>query len=100
MPGVALVEALEPRQFLSTTRIMPLGDSITESFAPYDSYRYYLWTSLQNSGFRDIDFVGSQHGVLGGEPANENFDQDHEGHPGWTTDQLAGCPELGADVST
>ncbi|CAN5474457.1 hypothetical protein BH09PLA1_BH09PLA1_05850 [soil metagenome] len=87
--SITLIEALEPRQLLSTTRIMPLGDSITESFAPRDSYRYSLWNSLRNSGFRDIDFVGGEHGVLGGAPANSNFDQDHEGHPGWTTDQIA-----------
>ena len=87
------VEALEPRQFLSTTRIMPLGDSITETFAPRESYRYFLWNSLQNSGFRDIDFVGSEHGVLNGNPANTNFDMDHEGHTGWTADQIAAQTE-------
>lgn len=90
------LEALEPRQFLSVTRIMPLGDSITESFAPRESYRYFLWNSLQSSGFRDIDFVGSERGVLGGEPANTNFDQDHEAHTGWTADQIAAQTELWA----
>ncbi|MBC8109318.1 MAG: NPCBM/NEW2 domain-containing protein [Anaerolineae bacterium] len=92
-PELVRVEALEPRQFLSATRIMPLGDSITEQFAPRESYRYYLWNSLQSSGFRDIDFVGSLRGVLGGAPADANFDLDHEGHTGWRADELAAKTE-------
>lgn len=66
------------------TRILPLGDSVTSSFAPHSSYRYWLWHALIDSGY-NVDFVGTQHGVTGGEPANADFDQDHEGHTGWTT---------------
>jgi lysophospholipase L1-like esterase len=83
------IEALEPRQLLAATRIMPLGDSITSSFGGHDSYRYWLWNSLQDAGYKNIDFVGSQHGVFGGTPSDPNFDQDHEGHSGWTADQIA-----------
>jgi lysophospholipase L1-like esterase len=66
------------------TRILPFGDSVTSSMAPHNSYRYWLWHMLVNAGF-DVDFVGTQYGVADGAPANSDFDQNHEGHPGWTT---------------
>ncbi len=66
------------------TRILPLGDSVTSSFAPHSSYRYWLWHYLTDRGFL-VDFVGTQRGVADGAPANTDFDQDHEGHPGWQT---------------
>lgn len=83
------VEILEPRRLLASTtvRIMPLGDSITEGFAPHDSYRYWLWNALKADGYK-VDFVGSMHGVFDGTPKDTNFDQDHEGHVGWTADQI------------
>lgn len=93
------MEALEPRRMLSATRIMPLGDSITSSFAGHNSYRYWLWNSLQDAGYKNIDFVGSQRGVFGGAPPNGNFDQDHEGHTGWTADQIAAQTEEWAKLA-
>jgi acyl-CoA thioesterase I len=71
----------------ATVKIMPLGDSITESLSPHNSYRYYLWHLLLNKDYR-IDFVGSLHGVGDGPPANPDFDMDHEGHPGWRADEI------------
>jgi acyl-CoA thioesterase I len=65
-------------------RILPLGDSVTSSFAPHSSYRYWLWHKLLTNGF-NVDFVGTQNGVADGVPENTDFDMDHEGHPGWTT---------------
>jgi lysophospholipase L1-like esterase len=65
-------------------RILPMGDSVTSSFSPHDSYRFWLWNRLVNAGY-NVDFVGTQTGVVGGPPTDTNFDQDHEGHPGWTT---------------
>jgi lysophospholipase L1-like esterase len=65
---------------------MPLGDSITESSAGRASYRYWLWKYLEEAGIR-ADFVGSMHGVHGGEPLYRDFDADHEGHWGWTSAQ-------------
>jgi lysophospholipase L1-like esterase len=70
-----------------TAKIMPLGDSITASSAGQASYRYYLWQLAIGRGYK-IDFVGSQHGVSGGAPKFNDFDMDHEGHGGWTTDQI------------
>lgn len=60
------------------TRIMPLGDSITLGYgsANLDGYRRELYRSLISAGY-PVDFVGSQ---LNGP---DDFDRDHEGHPGW-----------------
>ncbi|MGH7177092.1 MAG: NPCBM/NEW2 domain-containing protein [Tepidisphaeraceae bacterium] len=82
------IEALEPRRLLASVRIMPLGDSITEGYSPYNSYRYWLWNKL-NENHYDVNFVGSMHGVNGGPPRFSNWDQDHEGHAGWTADDIA-----------
>jgi lysophospholipase L1-like esterase len=71
----------------ATIRIMPLGDSITQSTSPLNSYRYYLWHLLENRDYR-VDFVGSLRGVGGGPPANPDFDMDHEGHSGWRADEI------------
>ena len=78
------------------TRILPLGDSVTSSFAPHSSYRYWLWNKLINAGY-NVDFVGREHGVVEGEPDNEDFDQDHEGHPGWTAQD--GLDEIDAIIA-
>ena len=71
----------------ATVRIMPLGDSITESNQGLFSYRYYLWHLLLAKGYH-IDFVGSRRGVGNGQPADTNFDMDHEGHAGWKADEV------------
>ena len=71
----------------ATVKIMPLGNSITESSKGLNSYRYYLWHLLVDHGYR-VDFVGSQHGVGNGPPANPDFDMDHEGHSGWRADEI------------
>ncbi len=66
-----------------STRIMPLGDSITRGY--YGSvyhwgYRKHLYDLLTNYGY-DFDFVGSQ--TDGAFP-----DPNHEGHDGWRADQI------------
>ena len=64
------------------TRVMPLGDSITEGTQVPGGYRIGLWQRLGGGNYR-VDFVGSQFngpGSLG--------DHDHEGHPGWRIDQI------------
>ncbi len=71
----------------TATRIMPLGNSITQSYAAYNSYRRPLWHRLRNAGYA-VDFVGSQRSNHNGPPANPDFDLDHEGHSGWRADQL------------
>jgi hypothetical protein len=74
-------------QVCAQTRIMPLGDSITEAETGHASYRYWLWHELVDGGF-DVDFVGTMNGVRGGPPLYEDFDQNHEGHWGWRADEV------------
>lgn len=66
---------------------MPLGDSITQSNTESNSYRRPLWKRLQASGWR-VDFVGSQTENHQGPPPEPDFDLDHEGHWGWTADDV------------
>jgi len=69
-------------------KIMPLGDSITQGGTTHDNYRHYLWNKLQFYGHNNINFVGS-HDVLGYDVYDSLvFDKDHEGHGGWTTDEI------------
>lgn len=90
--AAALLLALAPAAAQETVtpfepRIMPLGDSITESISGQSSYRAWLWSQLVASG-HCVDFVGTRRGVLGGTPRQDGFDQDHEGHTGAFADFL------------
>lgn len=75
---------------MPSSRIMPLGDSITVGYGPIPlgdpvGYRQRLHERLMGSG-RVVDFVGSQQ-------AGAMADRQHEGHAGYTTDMLlAGLP--------
>ncbi len=66
------------------TRVMPLGDSITDGVGMTGGggYRVGLWQRLAQNGYT-TDFVGS--GYNG--PASLG-DHDHEGHSGWRIDQI------------
>jgi acyl-CoA thioesterase-1 len=75
-------------------RIMPLGDSITESREGYSSYRLTLWKELRAAGCR-VNFVGSRRGVSLGyrdspfaTPKDPRFDQDHEGHWAYRVEEV------------
>jgi hypothetical protein len=73
-------------------KIMPLGNSITQADKDHYSYRYNLWKKLIDANV-SFDFVGSHNTNKGGNPAwpaykGNNFDSDHEGHSGWTIDQI------------
>src|SRR3712207_6588279 len=70
-----------------TARIMPLGDSITESSAGLPTYRYFLWKWAEGRGW-SIDLVGSKRGTVNGPPAHADFDMDHEGHSGRRADEV------------
>jgi acyl-CoA thioesterase-1 len=64
-------------------KIMPLGDSITQGNTTADSYRRPLWHKLVDAGYH-VDFVGSEKTNFTGRPAHPDFDEDNEGHYGWT----------------
>ncbi len=85
--AVAAIEPLERRTLLATLKVMPLGDSITEGRAGDATYRYWLWHQLRGAA-RDVDFVGSHHGVWNGSPRFSDFDMDHEGHVSFRADTL------------
>lgn len=69
-------------------KIMPLGDSLTQGSnltpdqASHPTYRYWLWNGLVSAGYQ-IDYVGSARSNF-----TYQFDQDHEGHAGYTTDMI------------
>lgn len=64
------------------TRIMPLGDSITGSPG---CWRSDLWNRLQDSGYTNIDFVGT----LGPQSCAQAYDGDNEGHAGLLVTDVA-----------
>ena len=77
-------------------RIMPLGDSITYDNREADihdprptstrtGYRSHLWYMLQDAKY-GADFVGSK---VAGQAVTPPFDPDNEGHPGWTSLDIA-----------
>jgi len=71
----------------AATNILPMGNSITEAEVGYNSYRRRLWQFLEDTGI-PVDFIGTKQGVLGGMPPNADFDLDHEGYWGWTTQDM------------
>ncbi|HEY9806623.1 MAG TPA: GDSL-type esterase/lipase family protein, partial [Candidatus Obscuribacterales bacterium] len=75
-------------------RIMPLGDSLTEGIHQVSprpgAYRIELWRDFTESGL-SINFVGAQ-----SNGPNELGDKDHEGHGGWTINQIRDLVNAGA----
>lgn len=69
-------------------KIMPLGNSITQSDSNHNSYRRNLWQKLKAGGY-NVDFVGSQTDhYFWSKPPDPDFDLNHEGHWGWRADQI------------
>lgn len=73
----------------SATKIMALGDSVTEGDSGEATYRYWLQLHLNAAGY-SYDFVGSLNSPRGGGVYFEqgNWDHDHEGIGGQRTDQI------------
>ncbi|NLX49492.1 MAG: hypothetical protein GXY82_06410 [Methanospirillum sp.] len=73
-----------------TVKVMPLGDSITKGGvstaeeAKHPTYRYWLWNDLAENGY-DVDFVGSWRMP---NFTRFSFDQDNEGHGGYSSDEI------------
>jgi len=76
-----------------SVRIMPVGDSDTEGFGGFVSYRYDLWFLLKGAGY-DVDFTG-RYSLAGGGvdaglyPRYEEFDPNHEGQFGASLADIA-----------
>ena len=101
--GVFSENEIRTRYFLSRgyletcdmpVRIMPTGDSITygkssgiSDVAKMTSYRKNLWDMLMMSRY-NVNFVGN---LMNGEfyQFSEGFDPYHEGHGGWTDQQVS-----------
>ncbi|MEE9344214.1 MAG: PQQ-dependent sugar dehydrogenase [Methylococcales bacterium] len=69
-------------------KILPLGDSITDSILGNPSYRRPLWHQLNTSGY-NVDFVGRpnyRHTTV--PPELLDYDIDHEGHSGFEANQI------------
>lgn len=65
-------------------RLMPLGDSVTQGNAAYDTYRYWLAQHLSRAG-AEVEFVGSLTDPVTGSYRHEGWDTDHEGRWGLGT---------------
>jgi lysophospholipase L1-like esterase len=100
---IALCACLAPAWAGAQTRIMALGDSITQGGQGFASYRYALWTALVQAGYA-VDLVGSRDFLNGGPTPDPElypsyftgFDRDHEGYWGWRTDEIASIAEAAA----
>jgi len=88
----------------ASTRIVFVGDSITEGTVQRPTYRQPLWTLLHDAGYC-FDFVGARHGVMGGRaPAHPTYDLDHYGFSGGSTFEVCfqlfhPLPQFQADVA-
>lgn len=94
--GVALAQ---------NVKIMPLGDSITKDVFKANpradsiqvGYRQSLWLSLEEYGFFNIDFIGSDSAGFGAVP---HFDSDNAGFGGFTINRLTELIKNGYDYPT
>jgi hypothetical protein len=98
--ALSLLLAAQPGA-ADSVRIMPVGDSDTEGFGGFVSYRYDLWFLLQDAGY-DVDFTG-RYSLTGGGvnaglyPSYEEFDPNHEGRFGASlADITSAASELAA----
>lgn len=90
--GVDQSAAPEPSGPRNLGNLLCLGDSITECREDYGTWRYGLWKSLLSEGYA-FDFIGTQgRGDCSRSTTPEfdgqRFDNDHEGHGGWTTEEI------------
>ncbi|GAM39901.1 hypothetical protein TCE0_034r11823 [Talaromyces pinophilus] len=69
-----------PTAAQTTVRYMPLGDSITE----ITCWRSLLWTQLQETGYQNVNFVGSMTTENPAGCSIENYNHHSEGHQGYS----------------
>jgi len=91
LSGVLLFyQASSPQKVQAATpaiKIMPLGDSITGSPG---CWRALLWNNLQNTGYTNINFVGT----LPPQGCGIPYDGDNEGHGGALATNIVSLNEL------
>lgn len=94
--SIVVTGEAKPKALTPILRIMPLGDSITKGTGTCASpdtylncigYRHDLWDLLVNNGYA-VNFVGTQGGIFQYLYNSPYHDNDHEGHGGWTADQI------------
>jgi lysophospholipase L1-like esterase len=73
----------QARAATAPVKIMPLGDSITGSPG---CWRALLWNNLQNTGYTNINFVGT---LNNSSACGIPFDGDNEGHGGYLATNIA-----------
>ena len=73
----------------STNKILPLGASRVEGARPdYESFRYELWKLLVDSN-KEFDYIGTNRDDADyPNYMNQDFDIDHEGYGGFTSEQI------------
>jgi hypothetical protein len=69
-------------------KIMPLGDSITGLPDP-GCWRALLWNNLQNNGYTNTDFVGTENTTSTCGGAVPPYDGENEGHSGYYATDIA-----------
>lgn len=69
----------------SPVEIMPLGDSITYGTPEQSGYRKTLYNNLIANGY-NVDFTG---GLTTPFDTSADFDNEHEGHRGWKSSDIA-----------
>ncbi len=74
-----------------TKNILCLGNSITNGVDTFNSYRRDLWQMLHEANY-DFDFIGSWSRHSKGKIPIPDFDMDHEGHSGWTFEDILKTP--------
>lgn len=92
LASAAAAFALSSTAFAAPTKIMFIGDSITNGGQTYASYRYPLYFDLTDAGY-SLDVVGSSTTLYNGSTPNSTlypkynttFDKNHEGYWGITT---------------
>lgn len=76
--AVTTLLAVVSAQRCLPVRYMALGDSITDIVC----WRAYLWQSLQDRGYANVNFVGSKRGQRFSGCEVPSYDRDNEGHSG------------------
>ncbi|HMG66132.1 MAG TPA: GDSL-type esterase/lipase family protein [Chitinophagaceae bacterium] len=75
-----------------TENILCLGNSITNGVDTFNSYRRDLWQMLHQANY-NFDFIGSWSKHSNGDNMPiPDFDLDHDGHSGWTFEDILNPP--------